>query len=160
MCEQLVRWYCTTDVGSVSSTSRSGNCIAWTGTRDHRRNPWCKYSKVSCPFQLCCKPCFPKILPLNIQIGGWMRCTSLKEIKEKNDLIISQISLLLLLKHNSHISSLGSSCLHFVLLASSIDVNSHELSKEIEQLFKTNHCNSTRVVLPPSLLWISQKLCK
>jgi hypothetical protein len=80
----------------------------------------------------------------------------LKEVDEHDDLIIGQIGLLLLYKHNSCVSSLDGGCLHFVLSASSIGISSHGLSKgiveNIEGLSEANHRNSTRgTTLPPLL---------
>ena len=60
-----------------------------------------------------------------------MSYTRVKEVDENDNLIIGQIGLLLLHKHNSVVPSLDGGCLHFVLSASSIGVNSHGLSKGI-----------------------------
>jgi len=69
-------------------------------------------------------------------MGGQVRHTSLKEVNENDDLIIGQISLLLLYMPNSIVSNLGGGHLHFVLSASSIGVSSHGLSKGIVENVK------------------------
>jgi hypothetical protein len=69
--------------------------------------------------------------------NGWSsKHTSLKEVNENDDLIIGQISLLLLYMPNSIVSNLGGGHLHFVLSASSVGVSSHGLSKGIVENVK------------------------